>query len=315
MSFLEPRRMFKFILRANGKKHFVAISLALILVGLPGATQSLPSESAYSALAQDLTRDFSQEAVSESMEHGLFPAFLPNMETQEGMGGEDDTITEEDELSLPGGDSFSDQLEGPARPGIPIERMRKKFDLFYERFVFQSQDFLDLDPSEDSIPTLLPVDKFTMTSGFGVRKSPFSGRSRVHRGIDLRASYGTNVKAAGSGRVVSAAYHRSYGRMVILDHGNGLESRYAHNSKIHVKVGDQVKKGQLISQIGMTGRTTGPHLHFEVWLHGHPINPLKFVDVPFHFIAREAFLRSKSGLSAAKAEQPQDGEVEIDHDE
>ncbi|MEI8025520.1 MAG: M23 family metallopeptidase [Pseudomonadota bacterium] len=315
MNFWEPRRMSKFKTSAVQRNLAVTISLGMILVGVADGTHRHNSSSVSSALAQDLTLDLLNGDVSESLEHGLFPSFLPNRDTQEGLGGEDDTITEEDELKLLGGDLFTDQLEGPARPGSTIERMRRKFDLFYERFVFQNQDFLDLNSNEDSIPTLLPVDHFTMTSGFGVRKSPFSGRSRVHRGIDLRASYGTDVKAAGSGRVVSTTYHRSYGRMVILDHGNGLESRYAHNSKIHVKVGDQVKKGQLISQIGMTGRTTGPHLHFEIWLHGHPINPLKFVDVPFHLIAREAFLRSKSGLSETNAQQPQAGGVEIDHDE
>jgi murein DD-endopeptidase MepM/ murein hydrolase activator NlpD len=309
MKFLEPRRL----MESRKVRRYLTVSLLVALLSFGFRFSSFRSNltTDSSALAKQLTENLLYE-------DGLGPTtlgrFVPTFESEEGQGGEDESITEE-ELRLLGGDFFTDQLEGPARPGSTLERMRKKFDVFYERFVFQSQDFIDLEPEEDSIPTLVPVERFSMSSGFGIRKSPFSGRSRIHRGIDLRASYGTNVRAAGSGRVVSATYHRSYGRMVIIDHGNGLESRYAQNSKILVKTGDQVKKGEHISKIGMTGRTTGPHLHFEIWLHGHPINPLKFVDIPFHMISREAFLRSNSAIKEPKIDFLPASDGEIDHDD
>jgi hypothetical protein len=220
----------------------------------------------------------------------------------EALGGEEEDLTFE-ELSILGGDLLTDQIEGPARPGSAIDRMRRTFDKFYEKYIFQSDDFLEVEPDQISIPSLIPIETATMTSGFGVRKSPFSKNRRFHRGIDLKARYGTPVMAAGSGRVVSTNYHRSYGRMVVIDHGNGLESRYAHNSSILVNVGDQVNKGAIISKVGMTGRTTGPHLHFEIWLHGHAINPLKFVDIAFHRIAKEAFVLSRSAADSADTDE------------
>lgn len=309
MRFLEPRRVGK----SKKVRRWVTLSLltGVVTLGVKNFNFGSNQTSDSTALAKELTENILYE---DGLGPTFLSAYLPAFNSPEGQGGEDESITEE-ELRLLGGDFFTDQLEGPARPGSTIERMRKKFDVLYERFVFQSQDFLDLEPEEDSIPTLVPVERFSMSSGFGIRKSPFSGRSRIHRGIDLRASYGTNVRAAGSGRVVSATYHRSYGRMVIIDHGNGLESRYAHNSKMHVKTGDQVKKGQIISQIGMTGRTTGPHLHFEIWLHGHAINPLKFVDVPFHLISREAFSKSRTALKEPKIDFLPAADGEIDHDD
>ena len=220
----------------------------------------------------------------------------------EALGGEEEDLTFE-ELSLLGGDLLTDQIEGPARPGSAIDRMRRTFDKFYEKYIFQADDFMAVEPDQISIPSLIPIETATMTSGFGVRKSPFSKNRRFHRGIDLKARYGTPVMAAGSGRVVSTNYHRSYGRMVVIDHGNGLESRYAHNSSILVNVGDQVNKGTIISKVGMTGRTTGPHLHFEIWLHGHAINPLKFVDIAFHRIAKEAFVLSSSAADSADTDE------------
>lgn len=217
-------------------------------------------------------------------------------------GGEEEDLTFE-ELSLLGGDLLTDQAEGPARPGSAIDRMRRTFDRFYEKYIFESQDFLNTESDQTYIPSLIPIDTATLTSGYGIRKSPFSKKKRFHQGIDLKARYGAPVMAAGAGRVVSTSYHRSYGRMVIIDHGNGLESRYAHNSSVLVKVGDQVNRGTLISKVGMTGRTTGPHLHFEIWLHGHAVNPLKFVDIEFHRIAKEAFVLTESPSEAANADE------------
>jgi len=113
--------------------------------------------------------------------------------------------------------------------------------------------------------------------GFGYRKSPITGRGETHRGIDIPAPRGTTVYAAAGGTVITASYINSYGNAVIIDHGGGLSTVYAHNSKLLVSVGDTVSRGQAISQVGSTGDATGNHLHFEVRVNGQYTNPLPYV--------------------------------------
>lgn len=113
-----------------------------------------------------------------------------------------------------------------------------------------------------------------ITSRFGDRKDPIRGRSDFHDGIDIANSLGTDVRAAGKGVVKFSSYKSGYGRLIVIDHGNGYKTLYAHNSKLLVNVGDKVEKGQIIAKMGSTGRSTGSHLHFEIHLNGKPINPL-----------------------------------------
>ena len=101
-----------------------------------------------------------------------------------------------------------------------------------------------------------------------------------HEGIDFPAEAGTPIVAAASGKVVYAGYHPQYGKMIEIDHGNGLVTRYAHASQTFVKEGDLVVRGQRIATVGSTGRSTGPHLHFEVRLNGVPQNPARFLESP-----------------------------------
>ena len=122
-------------------------------------------------------------------------------------------------------------------------------------------------------PTLLPIQG-TFTSIFGYRKNPFGRGYEFHTGLDIANSRGTPVKASGSGTVTHASYDSGYGNLVIINHGNGYESLYGHNSKLAVTVGQEVTKGQVISYVGSTGSSTGNHCHFEVRLSGRPINPL-----------------------------------------
>jgi murein DD-endopeptidase MepM/ murein hydrolase activator NlpD len=126
------------------------------------------------------------------------------------------------------------------------------------------------------IPNTRPVDG-PVGSGFGFRSDPFSGRPALHTGLDFPVETGSAVQAAAGGVVLSTAFHSDYGNLVEIDHGNGLVTRYAHNSKVLVKPGDLVKRGQAISQVGSTGRSTGPHLHFEVIVDGVPQDPAKFL--------------------------------------
>ncbi len=128
------------------------------------------------------------------------------------------------------------------------------------------------------LPTLLPIEEGWFSSNFGWRIDPFNGQKTFHEGIDFPAEVGTAVEAAASGKVIFAEVHPAYGKMLEIDHGNGLVSRYAHCSTLLVKEGDLVMRGQRIAMVGTTGRSTGPHLHFEVRLNGVPQNPVRFLQ-------------------------------------
>jgi murein DD-endopeptidase MepM/ murein hydrolase activator NlpD len=121
------------------------------------------------------------------------------------------------------------------------------------------------------------VGEVEFTSGFGVRSDPFLGRPAMHTGLDFRAATGDPVRATANGKVVSSGWMGGYGRMVEIDHGNGLSTRYGHLSEIHVKVGDVIKIGQVIGAVGSTGRSTGPHLHYETRIDGEAVDPQKFL--------------------------------------
>jgi murein DD-endopeptidase MepM/ murein hydrolase activator NlpD len=128
------------------------------------------------------------------------------------------------------------------------------------------------------VPYRKPViGEVEFTSGFGVRSDPFLGRPAMHTGLDFRAASGDPVRATANGKVASAGWAGGYGRMVEIDHGNGLSTRYGHLSEINVKVGDAIKIGQVIGEVGSTGRSTGPHLHYETRIDGEAVDPQKFL--------------------------------------
>ena len=127
------------------------------------------------------------------------------------------------------------------------------------------------------MPTMLPVAAPYNSSTFGKRVDPFTGQIAMHEGIDFLADQGSPVHAAASGVVIFAGFHPQYGYMVDIDHGNDLVTRYAHQSKLFVKEGDVVPRGRKIGEVGSTGRSTGPHLHFEVRFRGAAQNPAKFL--------------------------------------
>jgi murein DD-endopeptidase MepM/ murein hydrolase activator NlpD len=126
------------------------------------------------------------------------------------------------------------------------------------------------------VPSALPVNA-SMGSGFGFRADPFTGRPSLHAGLDFPADPGTPIVAAAGGVVSAVETHPQYGLMVEIDHGRNLITRYAHASRFHVKLGDLVKRGDKIAEVGSTGRSTGPHLHFEVLVDGVPQDPARFL--------------------------------------
>ena len=127
------------------------------------------------------------------------------------------------------------------------------------------------------VPTQQPVIGGILGSSFGWRIDPVNGQSALHTGLDFPASQGTAILAAAGGVVVVQEYHPAYGNMVEIDHGNDLVTRYAHTSKVLVKKGDLIKRGQKIAEVGSTGRSTGSHLHFEVLVQGVFQDPQKFL--------------------------------------
>jgi murein DD-endopeptidase MepM/ murein hydrolase activator NlpD len=126
------------------------------------------------------------------------------------------------------------------------------------------------------MPSIWPV-RGQITAGFGQRMDPFSGEGTFHAGVDISAPYGSLVEASADGIVLQASPEAGYGNVILVDHGYGITTKYGHLSKIFAVVGQDVKRGQLIGAVGMTGKATGPHLHYEVMVHDTPVNPTKYL--------------------------------------
>jgi len=127
-----------------------------------------------------------------------------------------------------------------------------------------------------STPSVWPTRGW-VTSGFGYRKSPFTGLREKHEGWDIGARFGSAIRATADGMITVAGRERGYGKLIEIDHGYGVVTRYGHNSKNLIKVGSKVKRGQIVALVGNTGRSTGPHLHYEVLVNGVPANPKNYI--------------------------------------
>lgn len=146
-------------------------------------------------------------------------------------------------------------------------------------FDFLQQQAMDQRDRLDHIPAIQPVSESKlrqMASGYGYRLDPVYGTSKFHEGMDFAAPIGTPVYATGNGTVSFAGWQRGYGNLIVIDHGYNYASRYAHLSKIGVRVGQKVERGEMIGEVGNTGKSTGPHLHYEVRLSGAPQNPVNY---------------------------------------
>jgi len=135
----------------------------------------------------------------------------------------------------------------------------------------------DLRALEEALPSRWPASG-QFTSGFGFRPSPFGRQKlRFHSGVDIAAKRGTPIHAPAPGRVSDVSYNQGYGRVLEIDHGFGISTLYAHCTSIRVREGDEIQEGDFVATIGTTGRSTGPHLHFEVRIDGHPVDPLDYL--------------------------------------
>jgi murein DD-endopeptidase MepM/ murein hydrolase activator NlpD len=139
-------------------------------------------------------------------------------------------------------------------------------------------DYLqDLQRLVERLPIDTPLPRYQINDPFGVRHDPFTGKLAQHNGVDLGSNYKDEVLSTGDGKVIHVDMASDYGRNIIVDHGMGLQTRYAHLARFMVKEGDKVERGSVIGQLGCSGRCTGPHVHYEVLYNGNPVNPLKFM--------------------------------------
>jgi murein DD-endopeptidase MepM/ murein hydrolase activator NlpD len=168
-------------------------------------------------------------------------------------------------------------VAGPPPIGAGIDNLRAEFDRQEAQLGVLENLLLDRKVDNALLPSGMPVAQGYMASGFGERSDPINGHEAVHLGLDFDAPAGTPVLAVAEGVITFVGVKPGYGNVVEIDHGNGYMTRYAHNSALVVEAGARVHAGETIAKVGSTGRATGPHCHFEVWLNGRPVNPIAYV--------------------------------------
>jgi hypothetical protein len=168
-------------------------------------------------------------------------------------------------------------MGGPFVP-LPVAKDAMSFERQVQRVKLARAQIARFTRTLGTLPVRKPVDgEIELMSGFGVRMDPFTGSPAMHTGLDLHGETGNPVRATADGTVTTAGWGGGYGRVVDIDHGNGLTTRYGHLSAIDVRVGQSVKAGQIIGRVGSTGRSTGPHLHYETRLRKEAVDPQKFL--------------------------------------
>lgn len=165
-----------------------------------------------------------------------------------------------------------------AAMGGPFEAIEGADDPRFERLGLSLARMAVLERALDGIPQVVPASVENITSGFGYRRDPFNGHAAMHSGIDFKGAVGSPIFAAAEGRVTFAGQKSGYGNAIEITHGNGMLTRYAHLSRIDVRVGQMVAAGATIGGLGSTGRSTGPHLHFEVRINDRAVNPRPFLE-------------------------------------
>ncbi len=231
-----------------------AETVAKVSAVFPEARALVKIEARQLALVEKMTRfaDHRAERAVEAMRTlGLDPSAILRSARHDAMGGPLEL------LATDAGGEVDPRFE---RLGLSLARMAA------------------LEQGLDGIPQFQPASLKYISSGFGYRRDPFTGRGAMHKGLDFRGPTGAPIYAAAEGRVSFVGRRSGYGKVVEINHGNGLTTRYAHMSKFSAKVGQQVGAGDIIGAIGSTGRSTGPHLHFEVRINGRAVNPRPFLE-------------------------------------
>jgi murein DD-endopeptidase MepM/ murein hydrolase activator NlpD len=254
----EMARMLPEDIVAEGAKGTVTDSSAEAAKTVEKVSQFIPQarglaeiEARQLAVVERLTRFAdarSRRAEAAMRKLNLDPGVL-SREAREGMGGPFEAIA--------GADDIDPRFE---RLGLSLARMAV------------------LERALDGIPSVVPASVRSITSGFGYRRDPFNGRAAMHSGIDFKGGIGSPIYAAAEGRVTFAGWRGGYGKAVEVTHPNGMMTRYAHLSRIDVRPGQLVAAGATLGGLGSTGRSTGPHLHFEVRINDRAVNPRPFLE-------------------------------------
>jgi murein DD-endopeptidase MepM/ murein hydrolase activator NlpD len=177
-------------------------------------------------------------------------------------------------------------IDDKSAQGGPLQALttgsNAKIDQRFQRLGLSLARMSALERSVSTLPQALPASLQYISSGFGYRADPLTGGAAMHSGLDFRGPYGAPIYAAAKGTVSFVGVQAGYGLCVEIDHGNGLVTRYAHMSRFNTQVGKAVSPGEVIGQIGSSGRSTGPHLHFEVRIHDRAVNPRPFLEAVPH---------------------------------
>lgn len=182
------------------------------------------------------------------------------------------------DLGLDASKASGDRASAIGGPFIPAPVTGEAFERQLTRIQIARAQISRLARTLSTVPLRKPLDgDIDLQSSFGVRIDPFIGAPAMHTGLDLQGESGDTVRATADGTVVAAGWNGGYGRLVDIDHHNGLSTRYAHLSAIDVRVGQSVRSGQIIGKVGSTGRSTGPHLHYETRIKGEAVDPQKFL--------------------------------------
>jgi murein DD-endopeptidase MepM/ murein hydrolase activator NlpD len=223
-------------------------------------------------------------------------------------------VSKQSGIALPKAETSSkDGQGGPLvrpEPPLSVNELQREIDRLAEIIEQRSENLTAIESQlmerrikTTLLPTIVPIEANHIGSTFGRRIDPIAGVSAMHEGIDFVADVGTPVIASAGGVVIAAEVHPQYGKMIEIDHGNDFTSRYAHLSKLGVKPGQIVKRGQLLGASGNTGRTTGPHLHFEVRFKGVAQNPSRFLQLGTQ-VALNAPVELSPRLTSAKPASP-----------
>ncbi|MEX2427911.1 MAG: M23 family metallopeptidase [Bacteroidales bacterium] len=275
---------------APKKRLFLVISLGVVLLGLAVSLRVLYDGYAksprlvyyekinnelrqeYKALHQELVGDEEILSYFRRKDDRLYRSYF----------GMDPIPTSIREAGTGGAVMYS-ALQSISNPDMVIG-VFERIDKVLMKAQIQSGSFDDLKEAAVSnqqilackplIQPISPANRYWLTSTFGYRTDPFTRQRRIHRGVDMAGPYGLEIHATGDGVVKMAGYDPGYGKEVVIDHGFGYTSRYAHLQNIHVKRGERVRRGQVIGTLGSSGRSTGPHLHYEISLNNRAVNPM-----------------------------------------
>jgi murein DD-endopeptidase MepM/ murein hydrolase activator NlpD len=191
--------------------------------------------------------------------------------------------------------STAASAEAAAEASIPVDALKSQapesalgeadpaFRMIFQNWAGQGRQ----EPVKLTIPSRKPVKDFTLTSSYGFRSDPFRGRRTNHKGLDMAGPIGTPIYATADGIVGRAQWLGGYGKYIEINHGNGIQTRYGHMSRLNVEANARVKSGDLIGFMGSTGRSTGSHLHYEVRIAGEAVNPIPFMQSNEFLIAQQ----------------------------